>query len=378
LNLRTKLWKNLLNELPQDSYDLKLKTRTGHSMLFDPKRQELIIIGGNRISKKKNEITSQLFDIIIYDIETKTIKELFHNYSKEKGPDVNFSLNAFFNCEKREIIIFGGGLKSEKQDIVSNNFWILNLNSRKWDKVSKTNMIINYDNIMQEDIKLFFSNRNITHIDFSENNDNQKKIFGRIISSFKDTEKNLNLKENINKKITSILKPNEMLYSLKNYALNLSNSFYKNYNSNECMQLNEPMPRFAHTLIYSAKLNKGYIFGGNPYIKISHCCFRYNDFWTFSLFKPDAFQIKNLLKNKILTLSFIDACDNFALDKALELLKQIKKLENLDQDEIKILFNYILKLDNINNAGAHVYDKEIFLKRYELFDDIRKYFNDND
>lgn len=330
LDLKNKIWKNLSNNPNQDQYDLKLRPRTGHSMLFDPINHELIIIGGNRINKKKNEITSHLFEIIIYDIKSKTLKELFHDYSKEKGPDVNFSLNAFFNYEKREIIIFGGGLKSEKQDIVSNNFWVLNLNTKKWDKVKKENLIINYEGIMQEDLKVFFENKNFLY-------------------------KNPNL---------------------EHQAISCNNTHLthltKNISAN-CVidsQVNEPMPRFAHSLIYSIKLNKGFIFGGNPYIKTSHCCVRFNDFWTFSLIKPDSHQIRNLLKYKILKLSFIDACANSKLEKAIQVLKKIKKINYQDNIEIKLLLSKFLSFDNKIN------EKDIYSSRFELFDEIRKYFND--
>lgn len=314
----------------QDHFDLKLKTRTGHSMLFDPVMQELIIIGGNRISKKKNEISSQLFEIIVYDIKFKSLKELFHDYSKEKGPDVNFSLNAFFNYEKRELILFGGGLKSDKQDIVSNNFWVLNLNIKKWDRVIKSNFIINYDAIMQEDLNIYFESKNFLNENKEEGRENFQKI------------------------------PNK-------YLLNLMNN---NSNNSQDCQLNEPMPRFAHSLVYSIKLDRGFIYGGNPYIKTSHCCVRYNDLWTFALIKPNSLLIKNMLKFKILRLGFIDACSNFKLEKALKILKEIKNMDHND-NEIKELINFFFNFHNKDKNETNTN-----LLRYELFDEIRKYIND--
>ncbi len=198
--------------------------------VFSKLNQELIIIGGNRFSKKKNENnSSQLFEIITYDIKSKTLKELFHDYSKEKGPDVNFSLNAFFNYQKREIIIFGGGLKSEKQDIVSNNFWVLNLNTKKWDRVKKANFRINYDGIMQEDLKVFFENKNFLY-------------------------KNPHLED-------------QAFYTSHPHLTNLTRNISVNCLNDS--QVNEPMPRFAHSLTYSIKLNKGFIFWDNCY-QFSH------------------------------------------------------------------------------------------------------------
>lgn len=328
LDIKNKIWKNLQVNLKQDKYDLKLRSRTGHSMVLDPIRNELIIIGGNRINKKKNENTAQLFEIIIYDLKTKTLKEIFHDYSKEKGPDVNFSLCAAFNYQKREIIIFGGGLKSDKQDLVSNSLWVLNLDSKKWDKVKKTNGIINYDGLMQEEIKIFYEDK-------------------KFIYKNHDLEKGLNFTN----------------HDLVNLTRNLT------FTCSNDSQVNEPMPRFAHSFIYSTILNKGFIFGGNPYIKTSHCCFRFNDFWTFSLIKPNSKQIRDLIIYKILKLNFFDACANSKFEQTTKVLKKIKNLNCDENHEIKTILNNFLAFDD------KISENDIYSRRYELFDEIRKYLS---
>lgn len=362
LDLKTKRWENLLNEVANDIYNIKLKTRSGHSMLFNPLNQELIIMGGNKLSKKKNDSTYQLFDIMVYNIKSKTLKEMYHDFSREKGPDINFGMNALYNHYTKEILFFGGGYKSDnKQDIVSNNFWVLNTNSKKWTKLKKSEIFINYDGIRQEEINTFYNNNQANNFLFAK----------------KDNWKN-------HKNYIETLEASGVSFGKESIKFNsLSNSSGLNYNLSHNVdemhfqdsQLNEPYPRFAHGMIYSFKLNKGFIFGGNPNIKNGHSV-RYNDFWMFSLFKPSGKEIKNLIKTKILKQSFLEACYTNNYEEALKILKKLKTLDNIEKHELKDMIKKLISPENKINIYSENNKDELYQKRYQLFDEIRQYIYD--
>ena len=114
LDLKQGYWENF--ELDKDHLNIKLTKRSGHSMILDSSRNELIIMGGNR---KKN-FSNQYYPIISYqdmmslNINNLSLKEIFHDYSKHHGPDINFSSCTVFDSNKREILVFGGGYKTDK------------------------------------------------------------------------------------------------------------------------------------------------------------------------------------------------------------------------------------------------------------------------
>jgi hypothetical protein len=361
LDLSTKIWENILteneneNENEKDPYRIKLKTRAGHSMLFDPINENLIIMGGNKISKKKNDSTFHLFDIILYNTRTKTLRELSHDYSREKGPNVNFALNSFYNYKSKEIIFFGGGFILDKQDIVSNIFWIFKLETKKWEQIKISENFINYDYMLQEDLTHFYGNANTNNKFFFYN----KKNIYNTNKSFCNFQKE---KENESKDFFVKNKFNS------NLTKNVSKlNFYDS-------QLNEPLPRFAHTMVFSIKLNKGFIFGGNPNIKIGHSN-RFNDFWSFTYFKNSPKDIKNIIKSKILKLYLYEKSLDGDMKKVIEIFKKIKKLEkkNLD-DYTELLRNFIVKPDVFLNKEKD--QNELYKMRFDLFHDIKKYFND--
>ena len=309
-------------------------------MVFDPINQELIIFGGQKITKKKNESTSQLFDIMVYNTNTKNLREIYHDYSREKGPDVNFSLNSYFNHNTREIIFFGGALKNDKQDIVSNNIWILNLRTKSWNKLKKSDVVINYDAIMQEDINLYYADNkyiynNLKNFTMNNNEDLECLNYNKLNSVFR-----YNLSRNTN-------------------LLNFQDS-----------QLNEPMARYAHTMVYSLKFNKGYIFGGNQNIKSNHSI-RLNDMWSFEFIKPNTKEIKNILKGKILKLSFIESLSESKFENALKIVGKLKKLNNFDKNDLKSLSDSLIKSDYSN-----IKKDDLYKYRFDLFDDITKYINE--
>lgn len=336
LDLKELIWENLLNEQTSDPYDIKLKSRSGHSMLIS-RDKEIIIFGGNK-GPRKGSYSNYLFDMIIYDPNTNTVREHFHDYSKKSGPFVNFSFASFYNRDLNEIYFFGGGLVSEKNDVLTNNFWIYNLSSLKWSKCELDfNNLINYDKILLSNN--FYSNYIEVCSNYSNSQNELKNNF------YSNTEKNINSNSNFN------------------------------YDS-----LNEPIARYAHTLVFSHRLNKGFIFGGNPNIKnSSKNTERLNDFWSFELNRQTKEMIKNRIYLKIYKTFYEEMCNLDKLDKALNILRNkiVPLLETNKNKEKKInKFTSFLIKNNTNNLSLiseNTEEKQIVYKRFYLFEYIAQY-----
>ncbi len=209
LDLNSKKWENLY-EFNNNSLSAKLYPRFGHSLLFDSNSNELIIIGGNRLGLKDQ---IPLFDISVFNINSKTIRKISHDFSKERGgPDMNLFSCAVLNSSTDEIYIFGGKFK----DFASNNFWSFNLKTGKWKKSERSNDIVDFDNMIVE--------QNFFH-DLYNNDSN-------FLSEHNEDIENYN---------TS----NERNNSISNDTFN------------------EPVPRFAHQMVLVKKTNEIYVFGGN-------------------------------------------------------------------------------------------------------------------
>ena len=118
-------------------------------MVFDQFRGELIILGGYR---KKNS-SNQYYPIISYqdmmslNVNNLSLKEIFHDYSKNQGPDVNFSSCTVFDSNKREIYLFGGGYKTDKIEFLTNHLWCYNFYTGKWVRTIRDEFV-NYEKII--------------------------------------------------------------------------------------------------------------------------------------------------------------------------------------------------------------------------------------
>jgi hypothetical protein len=333
LDLKELIWENLLNEQTSDPYDIKLKSRSGHSMLIN-RDKEIIIFGGNK-GPRKGSFSNYLFDMIIYNPDTKTVREHFHDYSKKNGPFVNFSFTSFYNRDLNEIYFFGGGFISEKNDILTNYFWVYNFNSLKWSKAElNVKDLINYDKILLSNN--FYSDFMEICSDYSNN---------------QNTSKN------------------------NNYINSEKNNSNSNYNYDT---LNEPIARYAHSMVFSHKLNKGFIFGGNPNIKnSSKNTQRLNDFWSFDLTRQSKEVIRDKIFLKIYKFYYEEMCQSDKLDIALNILRNkivpLLEANNNKEKKIKKITSCLIKNNTSDLLDGENTDKKLFNKRFYLFEYISQF-----
>ncbi|KAJ3377243.1 Muskelin 1, intracellular mediator containing kelch motif, partial [Entophlyctis sp. JEL0112] len=114
----------------QPTSAIQLKSRIGHSMLFNPITRELYIFAGQRNK-------DYLSDFYIYEIDTDIVHEVSRDYSKQGGPDAGFTQRATIDPEIGEFYVLSG-LQKERNtthESVKNSFWCYSIKRGKWTRV---------------------------------------------------------------------------------------------------------------------------------------------------------------------------------------------------------------------------------------------------
>ncbi|KAJ3288309.1 Muskelin 1, intracellular mediator containing kelch motif [Rhizoclosmatium sp. JEL0117] len=113
-----------------DIHSIRLKSRIGHSMLFNPLTRELYIFAGQREK-------DYLSDFYIYEVDTDTVHEVSRDYSKQNGPEAGFTQRATIDASLGEFYVLSGLQKDKNttQESVKNSFWRYSLTRAKWTRV---------------------------------------------------------------------------------------------------------------------------------------------------------------------------------------------------------------------------------------------------
>lgn len=309
LDLVNGYWENLLNEEAKELYGLSLKTRCGHTMIFMENRNQLLIMGGG---KYKQKVSNPIYDILLYEIDTGTLKEISHDYTKmTNSPFSHFSLGVCYNSKKEHLYIFGGSQKGDKESL-SNNFHIFDLKTFSFSKLNN-NKEKKHDSIINYDLMNLSGNRN-------------KTIFDENIFSNRES----------------------------------------NYDS-----FNEPVQRYAHCMVYSENLNKGFIFGGNPNIKTSNAL-KVNDFWSFTINEKNQDEVEKHILLQIYLSYYEELCMLNLFEKAVQVLNEnIYCLldSKISENELERLSEMIVYYDYRNYDKTNV-ENEIKDKRKKLYSKI--------
>ncbi|EMR11840.1 hypothetical protein PNEG_00263 [Pneumocystis murina B123] len=113
-----------------------LRSRIGHSMLFEPILRCLFIFAGQRCKE-------YLSDFYLYDIDKDKISVISMDYSNDGGPEGGFTQRATLNPKKKEIIVLSGLIKDKKsnQEIVRSSAWVYyygnNIKHGVWNKINQ-------------------------------------------------------------------------------------------------------------------------------------------------------------------------------------------------------------------------------------------------
>ncbi|KAI8078641.1 Muskelin N-terminus-domain-containing protein [Halteromyces radiatus] len=112
----------------ETSIKTTMKSRVGHSMLFDPLTRHLYIFAGQRVK-------DYLSDLFAYSIDANQVTELSQDYSKEAGPDAGYTQRATIDIEKKEIYVLSGYLQNQGCDVVKSGLWVYSIEQNRWTKV---------------------------------------------------------------------------------------------------------------------------------------------------------------------------------------------------------------------------------------------------
>ncbi|KAI9001723.1 Muskelin N-terminus-domain-containing protein [Gaertneriomyces semiglobifer] len=123
-------WKLVRTDTSQPEHSIQLKSRIGHSMLFNPITRELYVFAGQRNK-------DYLSDFYVYEIDTDTVHEVSRDYSKQGGPDAGFTQRATIDTDLGEFFVLSGLMreKNSSQETVKNSFWVYNIKKDRWTKV---------------------------------------------------------------------------------------------------------------------------------------------------------------------------------------------------------------------------------------------------
>lgn len=106
-----------------------LKSRIGHSMLFNPQTRQLYVFAGQRLK-------DYLSDFYIYSIPDDLVIEMSRDSSKSGGPDAGFTQRATIDVERGEFYVFSGLMREKGgQECVKNQVWVYDINTDRWMRV---------------------------------------------------------------------------------------------------------------------------------------------------------------------------------------------------------------------------------------------------
>ncbi|KCV71755.1 hypothetical protein H696_01176 [Fonticula alba] len=130
--LRQNPWRNIRPDTPfQPPEQVRLTSRFGHSVAFDPESNVLLVLGGQRGRKMFNDIT-------IYDLATDTVLWNESDCISVHGPPAGFTQRVAFDAEAG-VLLVTHGLVREVCDratvTVSSSVWAFDIRSRTWSRV---------------------------------------------------------------------------------------------------------------------------------------------------------------------------------------------------------------------------------------------------
>ncbi|KAF9172613.1 Muskelin 1, intracellular mediator containing kelch motif [Mortierella sp. AD010] len=110
---------------PKQDGTTVLRSRIGHSMLYDDLTRSLVIFAG-QMNK------DYLSDFYVYDIAADRVIEVCKDYNKHGGPEAGFTQRATISSRRREVYLLSGLVKDRAlvAETVKNSFWVFKLPDR--------------------------------------------------------------------------------------------------------------------------------------------------------------------------------------------------------------------------------------------------------
>lgn len=127
-NHKNSVGRNGTNGVTDVLDDVRLRSRVGHSMVFDSLSRSLYIYAGQHAK-------DYLADMNMYSIDQDKVIPLPQHSLKEAGPIPGFTHRATIDCERQEICVFLGYMRYRGQDNVLNQVWVYEIRKNRWVQV---------------------------------------------------------------------------------------------------------------------------------------------------------------------------------------------------------------------------------------------------
>ncbi|KAL1924690.1 uncharacterized protein VTP21DRAFT_4344 [Calcarisporiella thermophila] len=264
----------------QQHLDNALKSRIGHSMLYDSNKSLLYILAGQRGK-------DHLSDLHAYDLNADVVREITRDYTKHGGPEAGHTQRATLDQDREEIYVLSGLMRDRESSKkgVRNSFWVYSLRRDRWSCI------------------------------------------------------------------------------------------YQNGQSPEmdAMRTCEPVPRYAHQIVYNSQNKVHYLFGGNPG-EAKNTQLRLDDFWELHLIRPSSKDILRRAQFQIREQQFRELAFNATT--------QADRMQGLDflQTRVSAVVN---NADEKERAAFHSLvtylfmrpeERNFFEERTQLFEKLLSYF----
>jgi len=296
-----------------------LNLKEEFQICYDDERNIIYLIGGRTEYKKKNN--NNIIDFYSINLNTNKIENI---YKEEfdftfKDDYSRFGHCLIFDNIKNSIYIFGG-LKKNKDDIIP------------------MYRMIKYD-ILKKETKEIYHNINFNQL--TKNHNEIKEIYG--MSSFYSKKKRIaiffgGMEKNI--------------YSNKFIIFNLDReNFYIIPN-----QINEDFlisKRFYSSIVYSDKINKGYIFGGK--LSINSFNIVSDDFFFFKIYS-NFFITQDIIYEKFYYLYVQELINQNKIKEAFNIIKNC----NFSEKKLNLLLDFML------NCPVKETDENVMRCRHRL------------
>ncbi|KAG0343380.1 hypothetical protein BG005_002456, partial [Podila minutissima] len=367
-HIPTNFWKLLRADghpPPKQDGTTILRSRIGHSMLYDEMMRGLVIFAG-QMNK------DYLSDFYVYDIAADRVIEVCKDYNKQGGPEAGFTQRATISSRGREVYVLSGLVKDRAlgAEKVKNSFWVFRLpgqdqmdairdvqhalqNARSTGSIGSLKSIMNHGRSLSEQYDQEGGD-GPSHSSSSRPSTSRRKIHNEKnlgqtgtrprrgsarsgssseslpaasnpasedgasrnvrIQNAMDSVRRPNMrgvrKQALSPATTSSESPSNEPMSLA-YVLSDHGSWQKIFqNSNPELgepSEPEPVPRYAHQLVYDDVNEVQYLFGGNPG-EHGNSSKRLDDFWELRLFRPKPDQIVRKAKYLLRTQQFKELC----------------------------------------------------------------------
>lgn len=385
--------------------------RSCHKVCLDPDRKQMFTLG--RYLDPASRTSAMLkCDFYMYDIESRRWTLITEDTQAMGGPQLIFDHQMAIDVEQQTIYVFGGRVLASPaegergQEPVFSGLFSYHIPSNTWTKLmddcSQLRSRIGHS-------MLFHSKKRVLYIFAGQRS---KEYLSDFIGYHVDSSTVEVIADGTNKDSCqagftqrATLDPdlNEIhvlsgLSRDKDKRDNSKNSFwvydigrdkwsciYKNENTGQQywikMQHIEPVPRFAHQLVYDHARKVHYLFGGNPG-KDSLPKMRLDDFWSLQLCRPSPDFLLRRCSYLIRKYRFLElACTNRCAAMTY-LQNQVSKTVNhndpKEAQEFQLLATNLFKdgpseeLDVVEGEAP-----EHFSRRTELFDKLVSFFPEN-